>query len=47
MERLSLAQQRFTDEVLNVEYDASSERVLTEAELASNLASIGVIDYER
>jgi hypothetical protein len=47
MERLSVAQERFTSEVLNIQYDAADESVLSEAQLAENLAKIGVTDYTR
>lgn len=47
MERLSVAQERFTSEVLNVQYDTADKSVLSEPQLYVNLAKIGVTDYSR
>ena len=45
MEKLSEAQEKFTSQVLQVQYDAADESVLTKADLARNLADIGVTEY--
>ena len=48
MEKLSLAQDRFVDEVIQVRFDdPADDSVLTEAELEANLSRIGVTDYSR
>ena len=47
MEKLSLAQKRFVDEILEVRFDALNDSVLSEEQLKANLAKIGVKDYSR
>ena len=47
MEKVSQAQDRFISEVLQVKNDPSDDSVLTEAQLAQNLASVGVTEFER
>ena len=47
MEKVSQAQDRFANEVLQVKNDPSDDSVLTEAQLAQNLASVGVTEFER
>ena len=45
MEKLSEAQEKFTSQVLQVQYDAADESVLSRDDLARNLADIGVTEY--
>lgn len=45
MEKLSLAQERFVKEVLEVKFDAQNNSVLTEDQLVQNLANIGITDF--
>ena len=47
MEKLNEAQARFVTEVLEVALDAGDESVLTEAQLAANLANLNITDYSR
>ena len=47
MEKLSLAQESFTSQVLQVQYDAADESVLSKADLAQKLSDIGVTEYSR
>ena len=47
MEKLNEAQARFVSEVLEVALDAGDESVLTEAQLAANLANLNITDYSR
>jgi len=47
MEKVSEAQERFTNEVLNLRYDGEDDSVLTRDQLAQNLEKIGVSQYER
>ena len=47
MEKLSMAQDRFVKEVLQVSFDSTDNSVLSEAQLEANLASIGVTDYSK
>ena len=47
MEKVSQAQDRFANEVLQIRNDSSDESVLTEAQLTQNLVSIGVTEFER
>ena len=47
MEKLSLAQETFTSQVLQVQYDAADESVLSKADLAQKLSDIGVTEYSR
>lgn len=47
MEKVSLAQERFLKEVIQVNFDASDNSVLTEDQLAQNLANLGITDYSK
>ena len=45
MEKLSQAQERFVKEVIQVNFDASDDSVLSEDALAENLARLGISDF--
>ena len=47
MEKVSQAQDRFANEVLQIKNDPSDDSVLTEAQLAQNLASADITEFER
>ena len=48
MEKLNLAQHRFVNEILAVNFeDATDNSVLTEAQLADNLAAVGIKNYTK
>lgn len=47
MEKLSVAQDRFVKEVLQVSFDSTDNSVLSAGQLEANLASIDVTDYSR
>jgi hypothetical protein len=47
MEKLSLAQDRFVNDICQVNFDAADDSVLSEEQLMANLAKYSITDYER
>ena len=45
MEKLSAAQELFATRVLDLQYDATNDSVLSREDMAHNLTKIGVTDY--
>ena len=47
MEKLSLAQDRFVNDICQIRFDATDDTVLAEEQLVQNLARYGITDYSR
>ena len=48
LERINLAQKRFTEEVLKVDFDPSKRKEqLTVGQIEQNLSALGIVDYVR